>query len=434
MVFSFFKKQQPGHNQMPKRVAARPRVSMPENRSPSQPATDVAPLSVPMPDLEFSLEPMSPKATVAQPKAPAAPAMTPAPAPAPAPKASPDPGLSIDDFETGLTDLTLIAIDEQEGGDPLQADIEQVVVIYANGQDAAARSLVESLLHAYPQAEARRFWLLLFDLLQAAGDRQAFDRRCAEYAQLYEMSPPTWRDMTDAPPVAVVSDRIFQLHGVLTVDDTAQHEELKRFISKDGNLLLDFSRLVGCDDEVAGRLADTLIAARRANRSLDVAGAEVFLGRLGTRLVVGDAQHEPAWRLLLELLQRTATQAQFEERAVDYAVTFELSPPSWETVIRRDVQEALPTLPDDAFYLSGDIRSQRFEALLPILEGAAQPIIDFSAVRRLDFYSAGQLVNRLAPFKAAGKEILVRSPSHLVAELMAVVGLNKQARIVVPKF
>ena len=29
--------------------------------------------------------------------------------------------------------------------------------------------------------------------------------------------------------------------------------------------------------------------------------------------------------------------------------------------------------------------------------------------------------------------IIIRSPNHLVAELMAVVGLNKQARIVVPK-
>ena len=51
----------------------------------------------------------------------------------------------------------------------------------------------------------------------------------------------------------------------------------------------------------------------------------------------------------------------------------------------------------------------------------------------MDFYSAGQLVNRLSPYKIAGREIVIRSPNHLVAELMAVVGLNKQARIVVPK-
>ena len=51
----------------------------------------------------------------------------------------------------------------------------------------------------------------------------------------------------------------------------------------------------------------------------------------------------------------------------------------------------------------------------------------------MDFSSAGQLVNILAPFKAGGKDVIVRSPNHLVAELMAVVGLNKFARIIVPK-
>jgi anti-anti-sigma regulatory factor len=83
--------------------------------------------------------------------------------------------------------------------------------------------------------------------------------------------------------------------------------------------------------------------------------------------------------------------------------------------------------------LSGELKGCRFEDLVPVIEASEQPIIDFSGVRRLDFVSAGQLVNRLAPFKAAGREIIIRSPNHLVAELMAVVGLNKMARIVVPR-
>ena len=54
-------------------------------------------------------------------------------------------------------------------------------------------------------------------------------------------------------------------------------------------------------------------------------------------------------------------------------------------------------------------------------------------MRRLDFFSAGQLVNRLSPLKGSGREVTIRSPNHLVAELMAVVGVNKFARIIVPK-
>jgi anti-anti-sigma regulatory factor len=134
------------------------------------------------------------------------------------------------------------------------------------------------------------------------------------------------------------------------------------------------------------------------------------------------------------MLQRHGTQEKFEERAVDYAITFELSPPSWEAQAPGAKASAVaPLSGDDAHYLSGDLKGCRFEDLVQVIEAHEQPILDFSGVSRLDFVSAGQLVNRLAPYKAAGRDIIIRSPNHLVAELMAVVGLNKQARIVVPK-
>ncbi len=70
-------------------------------------------------------------------------------------------------------------------------------------------------------------------------------------------------------------------------------------------------------------------APRKQRLAINLVGAEVFMERLNHRLLAGEAAHEAAWRLLLELLQRHGTQERFEERAVDYAITFELSPPSW---------------------------------------------------------------------------------------------------------
>jgi anti-anti-sigma regulatory factor len=211
--------------------------------------------------------------------------------------------------------------------------------------------------------------------------------------------------------------------------------ELAKLIAQKAQAVVDCSKLIGCDDEVAGQLAELLARARKGRLSVTVLGAEVFTERLNSRLVAGEAVHEEAWRLLLEMLQRHGTQEQFEERAVDYAVTFELSPPSWEArpAGMAPAVVAANRSSDDAYFLSGELKGCRFEDLLPVIEASEQPVLDFSGVRRLDFVSAGQLVNRLAPFRAAGREIIIRSPNHLVAELMAVVGLNKMARIVVPK-
>ncbi|MGB4854351.1 MAG: STAS domain-containing protein, partial [Candidatus Dechloromonas phosphoritropha] len=148
----------------------------------------------------------------------------------------------------------------------------------------------------------------------------------------------------------------------------------------------------------------------------------------------GEAQNARTWLLVLELLQRFGTQEDFEQVAIDFAVTFERSPPSWEAVPVASLPKAKPVKrADNAHYLSGEIRNSRFDDLIHVLNQTDNVVIDFSGVRRLDFFSAGQLVNRLSPFKASGSEVIVRSPNHLVAELMAVVGLNKFARIIVPK-
>ena len=177
------------------------------------------------------------------------------------------------------------------------------------------------------------------------------------------------------------------------------------------------------------------MSARRQGAVIVLERIEGMIPRLRARLVVGEAQNARSWLLLLELLQRSGTQEEFELCAIDFAVTFERSPPSWEAVpapslpaIKHDAPPA-----DDAHYLSGEIKNSRFDDLIAVLNLQDNVVLDFSGVRRLDFFSAGQLVNRLAPLKGSGREVTIRSPNNLVAELMAVVGINKLARIIVPK-
>ncbi len=42
-----------------------------------------------------------------------------------------------------------MGIDVDHDVDPLQSCVEQVVVLYANGQDGAARSLLETFVRSY---------------------------------------------------------------------------------------------------------------------------------------------------------------------------------------------------------------------------------------------------------------------------------------------
>jgi len=434
MVFSFFKKQD---KKMPERPAARPRAPdlLPEAKLPAAPV-EVQPkaLPEPLPDLEFTPgKPTKPQPTPAVRKPESKPAA------APLQPLADDSDFSIDDFDSDdFTESSVMGIDVNHDDDPLQACVEQVVVLYANGQDGAARSLLETFVRSYQGSEGRRFWLLLFDLLQSIGDRPAFDKLGADYAEACEMSPPTWsRDVSAVKEAAgSLGPRKVFLQGVLTSEGMLPVTELARLIETKAQVVVDCTKLIGCDDEVAGLLADLLSRARKNRLSVTLGGVDVFIDRLNSRMVAGEKVHEPSWLLLLELLQRHGTQEAFEERAVDFAVTFELSPPSWEPrgAVAAPALSASNEQPaDGAYYLTGELKGYRFDDLIAVIESNELPILDFSGVRRLDFISAGQLVNRLAPYKAAGREIIIRCPNHLVAELMAVVGLNKQARILVPK-
>lgn len=437
MVFSFFKKQS---NKMPERPAARPRspVEVAVANSTAAPAaadTGSPPSAETLPDLEFTLSDIGLPGVVSsdEPSSnhsePAKSVQKPAPASV---------NFTIDDFDhDDFTESSVMGIDVDHDVDPLQACVEQVVVLYANSQDGAARSLLETFVRAYRGSEGKRFWLLLFDLLQQMGERAAFDKLCVEYAQACETSPPPWREESagiKADPNALGPRKVF-LQGVLTADGVLPVKELINLIDQGIPAVVDCGKLIGCDDVVAAMLADALSSARRQGLAVSLNGVDGVMGRLNDRLVAGEAVNESAWRLLLELLQRHGTQELFEERAVDYAVTFELSPPSWEPrqVAAGKPKDGKQRQGDDAHWLDGELKGCRFEDLIPVIEASERPVLDFSRVRRLDFISAGQLVNRLAPYKAAGREIVIRSPNHLVAELMAVVGLNKMARILVPK-
>ena len=234
------------------------------------------------------------------------------------------------EFEREYTESDVMAIDVNHGAESIQSDIEQVAVLYANGQDAVVRPLLESLLGAYPGTEGLRLWQMLFDFLQLSGDRAAFDKLSGEFVQTCEMSPPAWRQVPPKPASAGPGVAVCELSGVLTADDPGVLSPLADALKLKRPLRVDCSRLLGCDDEIAGHLAELLMNARRQGAVIVLDQIEGMIPRLRSRLAVGEPQNARSWLLLLELLQRHGTQEEFEQSAIDFAVTFERSPPSWE--------------------------------------------------------------------------------------------------------
>jgi hypothetical protein len=98
---------------------------------------------------------------------------------------------------------------------------------------------------------------------------------------------------------------------------------------------MDLAKLDDADNDGATLLTRALAALKRAKREYVFGSPEHLAGILAAKLVPGERRNEAMWLLLLELYQQAYQQDAFEEAAVNYAVTFEVSPPSWEALPAR---------------------------------------------------------------------------------------------------
>lgn len=423
MVFSFFKK-------LPQKMVAKP-AAMPRQKE-AEPAA-LAPLAekkAPPPDKSAPLE--------FTPSSASAPAATSSPATPDAPKIS----LDFSDFEFSETPPGFQVEDDV---DPVDADAEQAAVLYANGQDEAARAMLENAVQAHHFGPGERLWLMLFDFYRLRGEKTAFEALEIDYARSFEKSPPAWRDASHAPVAGKSPQKpgnSLPFKGELTGDNDADFAALTQAVDKSTKLQLDLSKIKRLDSAGCERLLKQLQRARRNKCEIELVGRSLLGAQLEARIASGRAEDAGCWLLLLDIYQLQGRQDTFEDVAIDYAITFEMSPPSWEAgrvaAVEPQPEATLPVADDpsvnaNAYMLRGNVKSSRFGDLPAFAEVHDPVLIDCSDLDRMDFISAGALLNVLTTIKRSGRHIVFHHPNYLIAELFGVVGLRAVADIVLAK-
>ena len=144
---------------------------------------------------------------------------------------------------------------------------------------------------------------------------------------------------------------------------------------------------------------------------------------LEAALQQGDAP-EACWLMLLELHEMLGERRGYQDVALEYAVRFRKSPPAPRKAA------AAAAAPQGGRRLCGQIvaaGSDSFSFLLA--SGGAEVEIDASQLQRMDFVSAGILLNTMLTLQQAGKRVRIHQLSHLVAALLASVGMGAIAAL-----
>jgi len=320
---------------------------------------------------------------------------------------------------------------EEVGGSP-QSPVDEAAILYASGQFAMAERQIGDILGTAD----RRAWHMLFDLYAVQNREKDFEQLGLDYAMRFETSPPVWTPVSGKTQSAAPTGEAaacLDLPGLLDRKAVQSLADGIACLDREAPVRIDFSRIEIIDEAGADRCAKILAAARQAKRKLKVSGVDRLIALLQD--LNRATRSRPAyWLLLLELHQTLGKQAEFEDLAVDYAVRFEISPPSWvEANAAEVIQAPVADAPaDDALRLSGEITPANDSTLQQICTYAASRVsvlVDLSQVTRVDYGSVSQFISVLMQCLSLGKNVTLRGHNALIHELFRVMGIDQLAQL-----
>ncbi|MCS6944941.1 MAG: STAS domain-containing protein [Sutterellaceae bacterium] len=331
--------------------------------------------------------------------------------------------------------------------------IDESAILFANGQMAEAEQVLRAGIAADDLGHAtQNAWLMLFELLNQRGDRAAFEQLAAQYAVRFQTSAPAWIDYSCEPARAPAAPAVGAPPGVrlpVNVDATVVKtlEQLKTLAASHAALTLDASAVRRVDLVGAELLLRVVTAFKRASHELTIAGAQQLLNPLRALIEPGrrDAS-DAAWMLLLELLRLLGRQAEFEETAIQYCITFEVSPPQWEPPPPNiKLAESTPRHPAVAREAEPEAAADDSTLIWRgVIEGEGEPwlgrlalqarsskrlTVDALQLRRMAFSTASSLLTLLMRLQQSGVMVEFRNVNPLLGALFHLLGITAVAGV-----
>jgi len=369
-------------------------------------------------------EPAAVQTNAARP-VPAKPA-APTPAPAPVPVAPPqaDTAPANNGFLVQEMDLLMTPA------------VEEAVVLYANGRTGEATATLNRFILDHPGSRDPQPWRILFDIYEVTGQRQPFEDLAMDFAVRFERSPPTWRAMPTVPEHAAESKHpTFVFGPSLSPQDKARLEHFLQECQLAETVVLDFNKTpVPGNDSHAKSMLDCMARVAASGKAIHLIGGEGFRVRLNATRADGHAS-ETVWLILLMLLQLLGRQDDFDAAAVEYAVRFEISPPSYTPPKRVSVEptQEEAVQPSGTVFPMHGVVGPGSAALFAELNQFAAPLatveIDLGQVTRVDFAVIGLLMDAVMKLAVAGKKVVLRDANEMVALLLQMVGIAQFANV-----
>jgi hypothetical protein len=373
-------------------------------------------------------------------------------------------------------------------------ELDEAVIAFANADfDQCERCLLE-LVHPgairHDQADA---WLVLFDLYRTLDLPQKFDHLAVSYAQKFGVSAPQWYSLpqkvacflaqgnsgvdagfpasvhgadlgpsTEAGLVPLDADG--HLEGWIApalLDQEAIAQLRVEVLQLPRPWTMDWSHVLTVTTEGAAQLGQLMRQWASETQELVWIAPDQLLSLLAEASPTGSKDIDPAyWMLRLDILRLSNSPAEFDEVAIDYCVTYELSPPSWEpsackvrlgtdsvspharplshvsdvttSFIESQLDNDIEFVQVAALNLSGQLVGDIGQTLSHLddqLSASVTLEINCENLLRVDFIAAGDLLNWVLARRAEDREVVFKNPHRLIALFFGAMGINEHAKV-----
>ena len=385
-------------------------------------------------------------------------------------------GQNYDGGASGFGYSNMMAMDVSEIAH--DAELEEASIRFANGDDIGAEAgLQEMLAPGGSRAGQSEAWMVLFDLYRATDQQEKFENAALQFVQKFDRSAPQWFSMPDMVKVMSVPANAVVGNGSVAdwicpssvgIQTTAA---LKAALAKTPMPWhLDWSHLKTIEPLAVQALTQVFVAWSAQPVQLRFIGGDQLQKVLQQATPSGQRDTEQAWwQLRMEALRVAHRPDEFELAALDFCVTYEVSPPSWEIArceyksvdnqglpifgntiigeVSRDFAPSSLSFQDgdthmDALSsqtaklmsidLSGQIEGDAvaiLEKLEAKLMGADIMMISCTKLIRVDFSAAGTLLNWVSARQSEGRAVQFSDVNRLVAAFFNVIGITEHAKV-----
>ena len=349
-------------------------------------------------------------------------------------------------------------------------ELDEAVIAFANADfEQCEQALLTLTGPNGARAQHAETWLVLFDLYRAIGQQHKFESLALDYAQQFGWSAPQWFSLPKLVVEAASEDRprSSRIDGQVgwNSPEHIDAEAVAKLASVSLQMPLpwvfDWTALRSIDAEACARLSELFRNWIPQDLDMRWLGGERLFAVLTEAAPNGVRDADPAyWQIRLDALRMTNRPDQFDEAAIDYCVTYEVSPPSWERArCEVRVSGTGSTTSSPPLSVVSDVSTSFLESRLTEDTGMVQvgtvelsgqlvgdigptlkkmdaelgmaSIVNVSCARliRVDFIAAGDLLNWVLARRSENRSVRFIEAHRMVALFFGAMGINEHAKV-----